>query len=184
MNLVTTERTPSSADRPRAVLPPARAYCRKHTFAPFFPNVSPGTQVQGCSPSSRHVSYDLPPSLRWNARWALLRPGDWAVPLCGPRGAADARGLRLRRGRSRKWYRPGGERGVPRNAVKLFCNLGLSIALCLPTVNQGYDRNPQPTHMPEFVGPRAETGARGPEGRPWPLQVWLHRTVAMVQPAH
>ena len=63
MNLVTTERTPSSADRPRAVLPPARAYCRKHAFAPFSPNVSPGTQVQGCSPSSRHVSYDLPPSL-------------------------------------------------------------------------------------------------------------------------
>jgi hypothetical protein len=41
----------------------ARAYCRKHAFARFSRNVSPGTQFQGCSPRSRHVSYDLQPSL-------------------------------------------------------------------------------------------------------------------------
>jgi len=41
----------------------ARAYGRKHAFARFSSNVSPGTQVQGYSPRSRHVSYDLHPSL-------------------------------------------------------------------------------------------------------------------------
>jgi hypothetical protein len=42
---------------------PARTYCRKHAFARFSPNVSLGTQVQGCSPRWRQVSYDLQPRL-------------------------------------------------------------------------------------------------------------------------
>jgi RHS repeat-associated protein len=64
MTVVTTEQSPCSASSPAAGRPPStRAYCRKHAFARFSPNVSPGTQVQGCSPSSRHVSYDLHRSL-------------------------------------------------------------------------------------------------------------------------
>ena len=62
MTVVTTEQTPCSASSPTAGRPPSTR-CRKHAFARFSPNVSPGTQVQGCSPSSRHVSYDLHRSL-------------------------------------------------------------------------------------------------------------------------
>ena len=58
MTVVTTEKTPCSADRPTAVRPRSTR-CRKHAFARFSSNVSPGTQVQGYSPRSRHVSYDL-----------------------------------------------------------------------------------------------------------------------------
>ena len=58
MTVVTTEKTPCSADRPTAVRPRSTR-CRKHAFARFSSDVSPGTQVQGYSPRSRHVSYDL-----------------------------------------------------------------------------------------------------------------------------
>jgi len=62
MTVVTTEQTPCSADSPTARRPPSTR-CRKHAFARFSSNVGLGTQFPGCSPRSRHVSYDLHRSL-------------------------------------------------------------------------------------------------------------------------
>jgi RHS repeat-associated protein len=62
MTVVTTEQTPCSADSPTARRPPS-SRCRKHAFARFSSNVGLGTQFPGCSPRSRHVSYDLHRSL-------------------------------------------------------------------------------------------------------------------------